>query len=245
MADDQLVCSLQRAGLLEADQPLTDALITALASRVKADRVGFLASLKERGMTLGARQALANAIGHAARGKLDSSSSSEDDALALNRLLLDGDREGAHALLKSQGVSTVGDRQRIIGAVLNGMSPSRALAAPSKPARRFASASEAIGAGQVALVTLTNTGYLPYTANCVVSLDIVGEQLPLTVYCADSASLERLAADDTPGAHRRPPILVPMHEEALGTFLSWKEKGWDRMMWLKCEAMRRALSTHE
>ena len=50
---------------------------------------------------------------------------------------------------------------------------------------RFSSAAEAIAAGQVAFVTLTNTGYLPFTANCLTTLDIVREQLPgLTVYCA-------------------------------------------------------------
>eukprot|EP00325_Prymnesiales_sp_UTEX-LB-985_P015178 CAMPEP_0174756668 /NCGR_PEP_ID=MMETSP1094-20130205/106872_1 /TAXON_ID=156173 /ORGANISM="Chrysochromulina brevifilum, Strain UTEX LB 985" /LENGTH=221 /DNA_ID=CAMNT_0015962577 /DNA_START=554 /DNA_END=1219 /DNA_ORIENTATION=- len=53
---------------------------------------------------------------------------------------------------------------------------------------------------------------------------------------ADTPSLKRLT-----GVHA---TLEAMHEEGCGSFLAWKEKGWPRLMWLKCEVMRRALSSH-
>lgn len=372
----QLASYLRTAGLLEPDQPLDASLLASLSESVRNNRVAFLASLKAKGnLTLGARQSLANAIGHATRSSSAASSSDTCDDDSLRRFLLAGDRDMAHQQLKSRGITRIGDRQRLIGEVLSiptvqrpppqapqlqsapapvltpssdgssgtaatipracefwnnmgrckfgascrfrhgetlacwsgshphtlgagiGAAAKRAKAfcdacnaktkggwrctagcdyvlcvacleqhrlpsPPPKaegegqgdgqgeggviPAPRFASAAEALSAGQVALVTLTNTGYLPFTANCQVSLDVVGEPVPLTVFCADGASFDRLrAANDAKGPHARKPMLVPMHEDALGTFLSWKQKGWARLMWLKCEAMRRALSTHE
>ena len=228
----ELVVLLQRAGLLESDT-LDASTLASLASRIADDRVEFLSSLKECGLTLGERQRLANAIGHAAR---DQHAADNDALIAKLRV---NDRDGAHALLKARGVAKLGERQRFIGDALKQLaaapSPSTEMAATP----RFSSAAEAIAAGQVAFVTLTNTGYLPFTANCLTTLDIVGEQLPgLTVYCADSASLDALKA------RASPPPLVPMHEDALSNFLAWKEKGWARLMWLKCEVMRRALEEY-
>ena len=77
------------------------------------------------------------------------------------------------------------------------------------------------------------------TANCLRSLQLVGEVLPLTVYCADDLSLELVQASGLAAGD-----VVPMHEEELGAFCAWKERGWARLMWLKCEAIRRALEAH-
>lgn len=226
--------------------------------------VAFLALLKDRGLTLGARQRLANDIGRVVRGDSaaqrdaasEASAPTVADAAAddaLRSLLARGDRDGAHQLLKDRGVRTVGDRQRIVSDALQALTSSAATAGVSTAAiadssareaevasrPRFASAAEAIASQQVALITLTNSGYLAFTVNCLLTLDTVGEAPPLTVYCADGPSLARLRESAAAAQ------LVPMHEEALATFLQWKEKGWARLMWLKCEAMRRALATHE
>jgi hypothetical protein len=109
--------------------------------------------------------------------------------------------------------------------------PPQALAPQPSPAHlasattRYCSAAEAIAAGQVSLVTLTNSGYLPYTANCLVTLELIDEALPLTVYCADGKSYETLhahVAARTSVGHADAHVL-PMHEEGLGAFLAWKE----------------------
>lgn len=148
----------------------------------------------------------------------------------------DDDRVAFLAWLKSEYGLPLGDRQRLCNALAR---MGRLVAAPPAKAaiRRFSSAAEAIEAGQVAFVTLTNFGYLPYTVNCLTSLELVGERVPLTVYCADSKSHYRLSK-----MHQN---VVQMHEEGLDRFLAWKQPGWARLMWLKCEIMRRALATHE
>jgi hypothetical protein len=113
--------------------------------------------------------------------------------------------------------------------------------------RPYSSASEAIEAGEVAFITLTNSGYLVYTANLLRTLHIANEPVPLTLYCADGKSFERLCEEHTTarGSPNEPPPRVErMDGERLPSFVAFKGGGWPRLMWLKCEAMRRALETH-
>ena len=100
---------------------------------------------------------------------------------------LDADRPAFLTFLKDVGLN-IGQRQRLANAIGRASkkstnAPVAALTSASSD-ERFASAADAIAAGQVALVTLTNTGYLAYTANCLASLERVGERVPLTVHCA-------------------------------------------------------------
>ena len=116
------------------------------------------------------------------------------------------DRLAFLAYLKAEFGLPLGDRQRVANAIARmERAASHLTPAPRTRTRRFASAQEAIDAGQVAFVTLTNTGYLSYTQNCLTSLDVVNEPVPLTVYCADTPSHEKLSR-----THSR---VVPMHEE--------------------------------
>ena len=207
------------------------------------------------------------------------------------------DRPGFLAWLKEQGGSKVGERQRLANALGRTARLQQASEPPEPPsaqspsapcsvdrAPQYRDARAAIAAGDVAFVTLTNTGYLPYTLNCLHSLQLLGETLPLTAFCADDPSYEwlsRLAPPRTatassaealpqmpppgipPGARAPGPAPEPaphathgaapqrlrvqavaMHEEELGRFCEWKERGWARLMWLKCEAVRRSLATH-
>ena len=146
------------------------------------------------------------------------------------------------ASLKPHGLN-VGQRQRLANAVSRSIKENLSSAPSTARKCRVATAAEAISAGHVALVTLTNSGYLAYTANCLTSLELVGEAPALSVYCADDGSHNALSADAS--MMRAVQQLVPLHEEALCGFLAWKEKGWPRLMWLKCEVMRRALAQHE
>ena len=152
------------------------------------------------------------------------------------------DRLSFLAYLKTEFGLPLGDRQRIANCIarlardgVKVSSPPTSMPSLDKP-RKYATAAEAIAAGDVAFVTLTNSGYLEYTRNCLTSLEIVNEPVPLTVYCADTHSHAALSASH---AHT-----VPMHEQGLDRFLAWKEPGWARLMWLKCEIMRRALASH-
>ena len=125
------------------------------------------------------------------------------------------DRSSFLSWLKAEFSLPIGDRQRLANAIGRLV---RTTAAPSRqPRRRFASAADAIAAGEVAFVTLTNSGYLAYTVNCLTSLEVVGEPIPLTVYCADTRSHARISATYPP-EH-----VVPMHEEGLDQFLAWKQ----------------------
>jgi hypothetical protein len=181
---------------------------------IERDRVGFLAQLRRLGVeTVGGRQRLANALGKAARVPVDAP---EPSLTVGQRLRLRLERQQAPE-----------------------MGPAVAAASPAAKARH-ASGTQAIAAGDVALATLTNTGYLSYTLNLLHTLRAVGEPLAPTVYCADSAlHAQLLAARAVPAAQ-----LEPLHEEALGAFCSWKERGWARLMWCKCEAIRRSLASH-
>ena len=127
------------------------------------------------------------------------------------------DRSSFLSWLKAEFSLPIGDRQRICNS-MSRLVRTAVAAAPSKPLRRrFASAADAIAAGEVAFVTLTNSGYLAYTANCLTSLEVVREPVPLTVYCADTRSQARISATCPPER------VVPMHEEALDQFLAWKQ----------------------
>lgn len=159
-------------------------------------------------------------------------------------VILSNSRVNFLSWLREQGLK-IGERQRVANAIGHHLrreaERARAprLVEPPERTLQFATAADAIAAGEVAFITLTNSGYLSYTSNCLTSLDLVGEtRPPLTVYCADSASYEHLATVHA-AAH-----VMPMGEDKLADFLAWKEPGWPRLMWLKCEAMRRALGTH-
>ena len=228
-------------------------------ARLASDRIAFLSFLKNLGLKVGECQRVANAVGRSLRaseaGSASAAAPSEDE---LHCLLLASNHEAAHALLKARGVTTLGERHHAITDILqrqtqagrgvgagrgdgssgSGSSNAGGLNPHAAPSHEFTSAAQAIAAGQVAFVTLTNSGYLPYTANCLQSLELVNELVPLTVYCADTASYTQLAAA---GVRR----LVRLDEEGLGEFLEWKQRGWPRLMWLKCEVMRRALTTHK
>ena len=57
----------------------------------------------------------------------------------------------------------------------------------------YTSARDAIAKGAVAFITLTNLGYISYTANLLSTLHVTGEKVPLTLYCADGNSFSRLS----------------------------------------------------
>lgn len=208
-----------------------DATLDSCRARLTADRPAFLDWLRQHGFAkVGERQKVANALGKGARALSGPADDSSLDA-EVGRLLARGAREAAMELLKERGVRTLGERQRLVSAHLQ-----RAGGASSAPALTPAEEAErAIAAGEVAFVTLTNSGYLAYTANCLTSLDVVGERdVPLTVYCADRASYERLQSAEALRSLRAPTV-VHMDEDAHAAFCAWKEKGWPRLMWLKCE----------
>ena len=69
-------------------------------------------------------------------------------------------------------------------------------------------AAAAIANGEVAFITLTNEGYLPYTLNCLASLERAGETVPLTMYCVDEASYDRCC-------RTHPRQAVPLYAEPM------------------------------
>ena len=128
----------------------------------------------------------------------------------LRSLLAAGNHTGAMACLKQAQVCTLGERHRLISAALKlqqNESPKQPLRQEQTPHQQSqpplppslaqsaagssaSGAAAAIANGEVGFITLTNEGYLPYTANCLASLKRAGEPVPLTVYCVDKASFD-------------------------------------------------------
>ena len=164
--------------------------------------------------------------------------------LKLYTLIERGRHTEAHDWLRERGCLELQNRELIINKIdphLQQRKPKQPIAAPVDAPPKFKVAEAAIDAGEVAFVTLTNSGFLPYVANCLKSLDRLGEKLPLTVYCVDTRASERLLA----AGYRQAHIVNFGYDDLSERTTSEDRLPWSRLMWLKCEVMRRALDEHE
>ena len=115
---DGLAFALQRVRFrpcnpLQPPHPLDFLPPKQPGARVKADSSPPSASPSEADASPPSASPPAPAVASPAAAP---SVSDDDGDGALRRLLVAGDRAGAHTLLKSRGVATIGERQRIIGA---------------------------------------------------------------------------------------------------------------------------------
>ena len=88
---------------------------------------------------------------------------------------------------------------------------------------------------KIAYITLTNAGYVDYTLNCLKSLELLGQNRLLEVYCIDQVAIDKLT--DYPLKY-----LLDVPDEEIETEMqSFRTGNWNKVVFQKFRAIHKAL----
>lgn len=172
----------------------------------------------------------------------------EDDAgHHFKKLVESRQKQKAHEFLVARGVDDEETRQRVMDRIVPPPRPKN-MPPPKPEVERYPAAAEALKAKSVSLFMIAGATDTALVVNCVRSLSscedadvaMLGSKLPITIYCTDTASYDRLCGL-RPVLRSAALTLVALHEDdALQTKCATLAPA-ERREWLACEVIRRAL----